>query len=325
MTAPQGSFYNHASERLRILGEIPVRKFDERRQAAARSRRQSRHQLPGQDPADIAWTFQTLDKNGMVLNMSQTWHQVRPGEIRTNCGGCHAHSQQPTPFEETAAAKPDYQVWDLTKKTPLLDRARQTTSPASSGTRTMPPGCAWQRASRTWSSIATSSRSWTAAASPATRRSAEKPPGNLVLDDDKPVVGDRQPAHAALGHVLPPGGRPGSPLRPQAGQRLRLAVQQRLALRPHVPVAAQPAGVEDLRPAPGRLDQRRLPDGDRARRRRARSQWKGKPIENTPHHRSLADLDYTGSIMPPPEAVAGTTSAPTARRSRSSRSPTRTA
>ncbi len=35
-------------------------------------------------------------------------------------------------------------------------------------------------------------------------------------------------------------------------------------------------------------------------------QWKGKPIANTPHHRSLADLDYTGSIMPPPEAVAGT-------------------
>src|SRR5262245_54871901 len=31
--------------------------------------------------------------------------------------------------------------------------------------------------------------------------------------------------------------------------------------------------------------------------------WKGKPIANTPQHRSLADLDFTGSVMPPPEAV----------------------
>ncbi len=50
-------------------------------------------------PADVAFTFQTIDKDGMVLNMTQTWHQVRPGEIRNNCGGCHAHSQLPTPFE----------------------------------------------------------------------------------------------------------------------------------------------------------------------------------------------------------------------------------
>ena len=41
----------------------------------------------------------------MVLNMAQTWHQLRPGEIRNDCGGCHAHSQKPTLFEDTAAAK----------------------------------------------------------------------------------------------------------------------------------------------------------------------------------------------------------------------------
>ena len=35
----------------------------------------------------------------MVLNMAQTWHQLRPGEIRNDCGGCHAHSQKPTDFE----------------------------------------------------------------------------------------------------------------------------------------------------------------------------------------------------------------------------------
>src|SRR5262249_18821896 len=66
------------------------------------------------------WTFQTLDRDGMVLNMAQTWHQIRPGEIRNNCGGCHAHSQQPTLFEKTAAANKDYEVFDLTKQTPLI-------------------------------------------------------------------------------------------------------------------------------------------------------------------------------------------------------------
>src|SRR5262249_58028994 len=71
-------------------------------------------------PADVAWTFQTLDRDGMVLNMAQTWHQVRPGEIRNNCGGCHAHSQKPTPFQDTAAARPDYALFDLTERTPLL-------------------------------------------------------------------------------------------------------------------------------------------------------------------------------------------------------------
>src|SRR5262249_15914407 len=56
----------------------------------------------------------------MVLNMAQTWHQLRPGEVRNDCGGCHAHSQKPTLFQDTAAARPDYAVFDLTKSTPLL-------------------------------------------------------------------------------------------------------------------------------------------------------------------------------------------------------------
>ena len=73
-------------------------------------------------PADTPFTFQTLDKNGMVLNMAQTWHQVRPGEVRNNCGGCHAHSQTPLAIEATAAGLPGYLVRDLTKKTPYLSK-----------------------------------------------------------------------------------------------------------------------------------------------------------------------------------------------------------
>src|SRR5205085_9165883 len=33
---------------------------------------------------------------------------------------------------------------------------------------------------------------------------------------------------------------------------------------------------------------------------------KGQPIADTPSNRNRADLDFTGSIMPPPEAIAGT-------------------
>ena len=113
------SLGSNAEERLRILGEFPVRKFN------------GDHQMDDPDgnpdtsflakvPADVAWTFQTLNNNGMVLNMAQTWHQVRPGEIRNNCGGCHAHSQPPTDFEKTAAGLADYKVWDLANLTSLF-------------------------------------------------------------------------------------------------------------------------------------------------------------------------------------------------------------
>jgi Hydrazine synthase alpha subunit middle domain len=118
-------FHNHANERLRILGEIPVRKFA----AAAKETVKGQPADPDGEPdtsflaripADTAFTFQTLDRRGMVLNSSQTWHQLRPGEIRTNCGGCHAHSQKPSDFNQTIAARDDYRLWDLVNSTPML-------------------------------------------------------------------------------------------------------------------------------------------------------------------------------------------------------------
>jgi len=108
------------SERLRILGEFPVRKFLDNKQPIDPDGNPDTS-FEVKIPADVAWTFQTLDKRGMVLNMAQTWHQVRAGERRNNCGGCHAHSQKPTDFNLTAAAKDDYEPWDLTgDKRPLL-------------------------------------------------------------------------------------------------------------------------------------------------------------------------------------------------------------
>jgi hypothetical protein len=90
---------NHAIERTRILGEIPVQKtgvFDAQGHPDTSFR--------AKIPADTPFTFQLLDKNGQLVTMAQTWHQVRPGEVRTDCGGCHAHSQSPLDFATTAAA-----------------------------------------------------------------------------------------------------------------------------------------------------------------------------------------------------------------------------
>ena len=115
-------FYNHAGERLRILGEIPVRKTNAQGQPVLDPEGNPDTSFLAKIPADTPFTFQTLDRRGLVLNMSQTWHQVRPGEVRHNCGGCHAHSLQPLAFESTAAAAPGYLVHDLAATTPLLTR-----------------------------------------------------------------------------------------------------------------------------------------------------------------------------------------------------------
>ena len=115
-------FYNHAGERLRILGEIPVRKTNAQGQPVLDPEGNPDTSFLAKIPADTPFTFQTLDRRGLVLNMSQTWHQVRPGEVRQNCGGCHAHSLQPLAFESTAAAAPGYLVHDLAATTPLLTR-----------------------------------------------------------------------------------------------------------------------------------------------------------------------------------------------------------
>jgi hypothetical protein len=113
-------FVNHANERLRILGEIPLRKTDASGRPVLDPEGHPDTSFLARIPADTPFTFQTLDRDGLVLNMAQTWHQVRPGEMRADCGGCHAHSQQPLAFADTAAARPDYFIHDLSRTTPLL-------------------------------------------------------------------------------------------------------------------------------------------------------------------------------------------------------------
>jgi uncharacterized protein (TIGR03437 family) len=109
------AFDSHFSERVRILGEIPVRK-----EGVLDAQGNVDTSFLAKIPADVPFTFQTLDRQGLVLNSAQTWHQVRPGEVRFNCGGCHAHSKAPLDFLTTAASRPGYQARDLAMTTPLL-------------------------------------------------------------------------------------------------------------------------------------------------------------------------------------------------------------
>ncbi len=300
-------FFNHAMERLRILGEIPVRKFGEPGASATGGQPRDPDGNPDTSflariPADTAFTFQTLDRNGMVLNMAQTWHQLRPGEVRNNCGGCHAHSQKPTRFEDTAAARKGYAVWDLGKTTPLVTTRKHDQS-----------GKKWDPRNETGLRFEKHVKNveYFRDVRPILQRScaachtgkAEKPAGNLVLDDDKtinvPYVG-RVPGtyfrlamdgEAKFGHK--PVIHNGTWRNQNASRYVRKFQSRRSLLIWKVFGKRTDGWTNDDFPTekvPG--DANTL-------------HWKGKPIPNTPQNRNRADLDYTGSAMPPPAAVAG--------------------
>lgn len=166
-------FFNHVNEKLRILGEIPLRKFDQAGQPILDPEGNPDTSFLAKIPADTPFTFQMLDRNGLVLTMAQTWHQVRPGEMRADCGGCHAHSQQPLPFEQTAAARPEYQVIDLVNSTPLLT---QDTS-GNPSLRTVNTGVVNVEFYRDIRPILQRS------CIDCHTKNRTNPPGNLVLDD----------------------------------------------------------------------------------------------------------------------------------------------
>jgi len=306
-------WWNVANERLRILGEIPVRKFQGGKQSLDPDGNPDTSFLV-KVPADVPWTLQTLDKNGLVLNMSQTWHMVRPGEVRTDCGGCHAHSQKPTLFKDTAAAKPDYRVFDLTRNTPLLSDKEKDQS-GKKWDKDDSTGLRFEKSVKNVeyfrdvkpvldrSCIACHTQKWT------------KPAGNLVLDDDAPMQGP-----GSLGGVVtgPPGKVPGtffrlaldhegkfghkSPVRnwahPQASRYVRLFSARRSLLAWKI-FGKRLDGwnnddfaTETVSGDPNSIH------------------YKGQPYANKPGSHRLINLAYSGSVMPPPEAVAGTYKGP---------------
>ena len=304
-------FWNVANERLRILGEFPVRKFGKDGKQPLDPDGNPDTSFLAKIPGNLAWTFQTLDKNGMVLNMAQTWHQVVPGEVRTDCGGCHAHSQKPTDFKLTLAAKPDYPVWDLTRKTPLLttkknDQSGKQWDPENSTGVRWAEGVLNVEYFRDVKPIL--DRSCIACH---TGKSA-KPAGNLVLDDDTPM----QPQGSLGGMVNgPPEKVPGTFL------RLVLDATGRFGHHPRPTRWSHPQNSRYIRLFQSRrsllawkIFGKRL-DGWKNEDFVTESVpgdpnslvYQGKPYTpNERIHHPLINLAYTGSIMPPPEAVAGT-------------------
>lgn len=304
-------FFNHANERLRILGEIPVRKFGVSATDTIRGQPRDPDGEPDTSflakiPADTAFTFQTIDRRGMVLNTSQTWHQLRPGEIRHDCGGCHAHSQKPTDFALTAAARSDYPVWDLTKAAPLVttkaadESKHQWDTGSQAGLRFAKDGPANVEYWRDIQPIL--ERSCTACHT----RAREKPAGNLVLDGDDELI-------------------------PKENQGKFPGTYYRLALDEGAKFGFKPVGYESWG----------YPNASRYIRkmqaRRSLLVWKifGERLDGfsnddhpsepepgagyytqkgervpTDKARARYDLDFLGLQMPPPQAVAGTYKAP---------------
>jgi hypothetical protein len=313
---------SHAMERLRILGEIPVRHFYVGGRPGAQPLDPDGNpdtSFLAKVPADQSFTFQTIDKNGMVLNMAQTWHQLRPGEIRNNCGGCHAHSQVPTPFEKTMAARPDYEVFDLSRLTPLVTSRAQDQS-----------GKQWDKDNETGLRFAKGllnveyfldirpilDRSCVACHS----HKLAKPAGDLVLDDDA------KGSLPAFGHDAGPdvqvpltyfrlavGGERYKPrelgLNHDQASRYLFRFQSRRSLLVWKLFGKRMDGRsnDDLPSLAVRDDPKSLHLG-------------GKPVPKVDYNDeqklrywirdNVLDIDYAGSVMPPPEAVAGTYKGP---------------
>jgi hypothetical protein len=313
-------FHSHAMERLRILGEIPVRKFGQTivddslresqptRGASGPPSGQPTDPDGNPDtsflariPADTPFSFQTLDRDGMVLNMAQTWHQVRPGEVRNDCGGCHAHSQEPTRFEATAAAKPGYKVWDLVNRTPLLTARAGD----ESGTKWDAAGEAGLKYAKGVTSVEyfrdvrpILDRSCVACHT----KKAKEPAGNLVLDaDDEQVNVENQGRFPGTYYRLAMDERAKFGYRPvgwdswgfpQASRYVRKFQSRRSLLIWKVYGKRLDGFGNDDHPSEPKPGAGTLA-------------WKGKPVD-VQQYKAKADLDYTGSAMPPPEAVAGT-------------------
>jgi len=291
------TFRSHANERLRILGEIPVRKFTGDKQPTDPDGNPDTSFL-AKMPADVAYTFQTLDKNCMLLNMAQTWHQVRPGERRNDCGGCHAHSQKPTLFEKTAAADENYPVFDLTKNTPLVTTKAKDESGKKWDTRDT-TGLRFDKTVKNVEYYRDVKPILERSCAACHTKSATSPAGNLVLDDNKIVnLPDNDDVPGTYYRLaMDSAGRfghksvIGSWRNQNASRYIRMFQSRRSLLIWKIFGERLDGWSNDDFPTettPGNAQTLSL---------------KGKPVDNTIANRNRADLDYTGSVMPPPEAV----------------------
>jgi len=143
---------------------------------------------------------------------------------------------------------------------------------------------------------------------PCHTRTADKPAGSLVLDDDKPMVAQVNvltvPSGTYFRLALDSGARFGhKPLvsgwrYTNASRYIRMFQSRRSLLVWKIYGQRLDGWTNDDFPT------ETLPGDPNT------LQQKGKPVPNTPSNRNRADLDFTGSAMPPPEAVQSGKAAP---------------
>ena len=304
-------FASHANERLRILGEVPVRKFQGEKQPLDPDGNPDTSFLL-KLPANQSFTFQTIDKDGMVLNMAQTWHQLRPGEVRHDCGGCHAHSQKPTEFSATIAAKADYKIFDLTEQTPLVTTKDKDKSGQKWDTEDA-TGIRYQKGPLNVEYYRDIRPIFERSCVACHTKNAEQPAGGLVLDDDD--TGEVKGVQFTEGDEAPTLKVPATyrRLASKRGQEsfyMRRFQSRRSYLIWKVYGKRLDGWTNDT-----------FPSAVVAKDPHGGMRWRGKPVEQYEKMiervkkgetepvwveifvRQNGDIDYTGSIMPPPQAV----------------------
>jgi len=99
VVARYGSFHG---EKWEIMGEFPlIHKQNGLKDKQGNPDTSWKAKIPAETP----FLLQGIDKNGMTLFSELTWRALKPGEIRTDCGGCHAHSIPALEFNTTATGK----------------------------------------------------------------------------------------------------------------------------------------------------------------------------------------------------------------------------
>lgn len=106
VVARYGSFHG---EKWEVLGEFPlIHKQNGLKDKQGNPDTSWQAKIPAETP----FLIQMLDKKGMTLASELTWRALKPGEVRTDCGGCHAHSIPALDFDTTATGK-GYLLYDI--------------------------------------------------------------------------------------------------------------------------------------------------------------------------------------------------------------------
>ena len=113
---------------IRRLGNAGKRKEQSKRLCV----RQTKDQVPGNGdhsfmayiPSNVPFDFHLLhERYALKMADVRSWHSLKPGETRNDCGGCHQHGydKAPIPFEGKHADSPSYEIEDCVNDTTVIE------------------------------------------------------------------------------------------------------------------------------------------------------------------------------------------------------------